>query len=50
MFQIINDGEHTKIFIGELEIYIKGDFEIKKTSDVEITEYIKSLKDNYLNK
>lgn len=30
MFQIINDGEHTKIFISELEIYIKGDFEIKK--------------------
>lgn len=30
MFQIINDNEHTKIITEGLEIYIKGEFEIKK--------------------
>ena len=49
MTEIIVNGEHTKIITNDLEIYIKGDYKIeKKTSDAETTEYIKSLKDNYL--
>ena len=30
MFEIVNDGEHTKIITNDLEIYIRGEFEIKK--------------------
>ena len=30
MTEIIVNGEHTKIITSDLEIYIKGDFEIKK--------------------
>lgn len=44
MFEIVNDGEHTKIITNDLEIYIRGEFEIKRiTPNADTSDVIKNI-------